>query len=98
MVIITVKPSDIYLLNVIKSVHCLDNNICYENIKCQDFNGRFHIWQRPFLETYSIPTIISENDMPLPYLLTGFQQGTSPSVIWEYITNIVKVPCVCCNN
>ena len=98
MVIITVRPSDKYLLNVQKSVFYLSTNICYENIKCQDLTGRFHTWRRSYSDALSIPTIISDDGMPLPYLLTGFQQGTSSFVIWDYIKDVVQVPCVCCNN
>ena len=98
MVIIMIRPSDKYLLNVITSVNYLSNNTCYETIQCYDQNGRLHIWQRPYSDSFQIPTSISENGMPLPYLLTGFQQGTPPSVIWDYIQDILQNPCICCNN
>ena len=98
MVIITIRPSDKYLFDVHKSVTYSLDNKCYEILHCRDKNGRKHIWLRIFYDEYIIPTVISENGMPLPYLLNGFQQGTSSTTIWEYIENIVNNPCQCCNN
>jgi len=96
MTIIKNKPSDEYLLTVQKSIICNQYNKSYENIKCRDQNGRLHIWQRLYNEEYNIPTVIPENGIPLPYLITGFQQGILPITIWKYIENIVNKPCTCC--
>jgi hypothetical protein len=98
MAVITNKPSDEYLLYVQKSVTYNLNNECYESINCRDQNGRLHRWQRVYNEKYNIPTVIPKNGLPLPYLITGFQEGTTPATIWKYIENIVNKPCNCCNN
>jgi len=98
MVIITIRPSDKYLFDVCRSVTYSLDNKCYETINCRDRNGTKHIWQRTYDNEYTIPTVIPEDGIPLPYLITGFQQGTLLITIWEYIEHIVSNPCKCCNN